>query len=232
MPLDTPPGYRSRVRTHIVWDWNGTLLHDMEAVVAASNAAFATLGVAPITVERYRELYCFPIPRFYALLLGREPSAPEWEVLDEAFQVRYVELSDACGLTPGAVELLAGWRAAGRSQSLLSMHEHVRLVPQVRARGIEEQFLRVDGRSGLSDGTGKSGYLLRHLAELAPHGVDPRRTVLIGDAADDAEAALNAGAHAVLYTGGSHTRAKLEPLGVPVVDSLAEAVALAGQIVA
>ncbi|MDH6577192.1 HAD family hydrolase [Kitasatospora sp. MAP5-34] len=219
------------MRTHIVWDWNGTLLHDMDAVVAASNAAFATLGVPPITVERYRELYCFPIPRFYALLLGREPSAQEWVVLDAAFQERYAELSEACALTPGAAELLAGWRASGRSQSLLSMHEHVRLVPQVRARGIEEHFVRVDGRSGISDGTGKSGYLLRHLAALGP-AVDPSRTVLIGDAADDAEAALNAGAYAVLYTGGSHTRAKLEPLGVPVVDSLAEAVELAERIVA
>lgn len=33
--------------------------------------------------------------------------------------------------------------------------------------------------------------------------------------------------HAVLYTGGSHIRANLEPVGVPVVDSLTEAVELA-----
>ncbi|WP_441245856.1 HAD family hydrolase [Kitasatospora sp. McL0602] len=217
--------------SHIVWDWNGTLLHDMGAVVEASNAAFATIGVPPITLETYRELYCFPIPKFYELLLGRQPSAREWAVLDEAFQDRYAELSPGCGLTSGVVELLAGWGAAGRSQSLLSMHEHERLLPQVRERGIEEHFLRVDGRTGPSDGTGKTGWLLRHLAALGP-GVDVRRTVLIGDAADDAEAALNAGAHAVLYTGGSHTRAKLEPLGVPVVDTLAEAVALAERIVA
>lgn len=222
-------GYRSWVRTHIVWDWNGTLLHDMAAVVAASNAAFATLGVGPITVQEYRELYCFPIPKFYERLLGREPSATEWTVLDGAFQERYEVLSDECGLTEGAYELLAGWQAAGRSQSLLSMHEHHRLVPQVRARGIEEHFVRVDGRVGESYGTGKTEYLRRHLDALA---ADPARTVLIGDAADDAVAAQNAGAHAVLYTGGSHTREKLEGLGAPVVDSLAEAVGLAEQMVA
>ncbi|GAA0668191.1 HAD-IA family hydrolase [Kitasatospora atroaurantiaca] len=219
------------MRTHIVWDWNGTLLHDMEAVVAASNAAFATLGMAPITVERYRELYCFPIPKFYELLLGRVPSRSEWEVLDATFQEHYSELSVSCGLTAGARELLAEWVAAGRSQSLLSMHEHHRLVPQVRAHGIERHFVRVDGRVGTSEGEGKSVYLQRHLEALGAV-VDPRRTVLIGDAADDGMAALAAGARAVLYTGGSHTRAKLEPLGVPVVDSLAEAVELAEQLVA
>ena len=37
---------------------------------------------------------------------------------------------------------------------------------------------------------------------------------------------------AVLYTGGSHSRASLEVAGVPVVDTLAEAVAEAERIAA
>jgi len=37
---------------HIVWDWNGTLFHDNEAVVGATNAAFAVMGLEPITLER------------------------------------------------------------------------------------------------------------------------------------------------------------------------------------
>ncbi|MFJ7247962.1 HAD family hydrolase [Kitasatospora sp. NPDC098652] len=216
------------MRTHIVWDWNGTLFHDMDAVLGASNAAFATIGVEPMTLQQYREQYEIPIPRFYERLLGRMPSTEEWLKLDDAFHERYVELSPACGLTEGVPELLAAWRAAGHSQSLLSMYEHEKLVPLVDAFGLTGSFLRVDGRSGPSGGQ-KAQQLTRHLAELGER-VDPARTVLIGDAADDALAALQAGAHAVLYTGGSHTREKLEPVGVPVVDSLAEAVELAGQL--
>lgn len=216
------------MRTHIVWDWNGTLFHDMEAVLGASNAAFATIGVGPMTLQEYREQYEIPIPRFYERLLGRLPSESEWLRLDDAFHHRYRELSAGCGLTEGVLELLQGWQDDGHSQSLLSMYEHDRLVPMVDAFGLTRHFLRVDGRSGPSGGQ-KAGHLTRHLAALGAH-VDPARTVLIGDAADDALAALNAGAHAVLYTGGSHTREKLEPVGVPVVDSLAEAVELAGRI--
>ena len=48
--------------------------------------------------------------------------------------------------------------------------------------------------------------------------------MVIGDAVDDALAAAHVGARAVLYTGGSHSRASLEKAGVPVVDTLAEAV--------
>ncbi|MFJ9694250.1 HAD family hydrolase [Kitasatospora sp. NPDC101183] len=216
------------MRTHIVWDWNGTLFHDMDAVLGASNAAFATIGVGPMTLQEYREQYEVPIPRFYERLLGRLPSREEWSRLDDAFHDRYVQLSPACGLTDGVRELLALWREAGNSQSLLSMYEHEKLVPLVDGFGLTGSFLRVDGRSGPSGGK-KAEHLTRHLAELAGR-VDPARTVLIGDAADDALAALEAGAHAVLYTGGSHTREKLEPVGVPVVDSLAEAVELAGRL--
>ncbi|MFE4519321.1 HAD family hydrolase [Kitasatospora sp. NPDC056783] len=216
------------MRTHIVWDWNGTLFHDMEAVLGASNAAFATIGVGPMTLQQYREQYEIPIPRFYERLLGRMPSPQEWLDLDDAFHVRYRELSPACGLTEGARDLLSGWQSAGHSQSLLSMYDHDRLVPLVDAFGLAGSFLRVDGRSGPSGGK-KAEHLTRHLAALGER-VDPARTVLIGDAADDALAALDAGAHAVLYTGGSHTREKLEPVGVPVVDSLAEAVELAGRL--
>ncbi|MEV0536374.1 HAD family hydrolase [Kitasatospora sp. NPDC050463] len=216
------------MRTHIVWDWNGTLFHDMEAVLGASNAAFATVGIEPMSMQEYREQYEIPIPRFYQRLLGRMPSEAEWLRLDDAFHVRYLELSTACGLTAGVLDLLSRWREAGHSQSLLSMYEHHKLLPVVEGFGLTGHFLRVDGRSGPAGGP-KAEHLTRHLAALGAQ-VDPARTVLIGDAADDALAALSAGAHAVLYTGGSHTREKLEPVGVPVVDSLAEAVELAGRI--
>ncbi|MFF4653523.1 HAD family hydrolase [Streptomyces sp. NPDC001380] len=217
------------MRAHIVWDWNGTLLHDIDAVVAASNAAFAEVGLAPLSVERYRELYCIPIPLFYERMLGRAPTAEEWERMDGVFHLAYTAHSAGCTLTEGAELLLERWEAAGRSQSILSMYGHEELVPLVRGFGIERRFVRVDGRVGPSGG-GKAEHMVRHLAALGD-AVAPARTVVIGDAADDALAARAVGARAVLYTGGSHTRRNLAAAGVPVVDSLAEAVALAEELV-
>ncbi|MEU6277984.1 HAD family hydrolase [Streptomyces populi] len=214
---------------HIVWDWNGTLFHDNDAIIGATNAAFAELGLEPITLERYRAMYCVPVPRFYERLMGRLPSDTEWQIMDEAFHRHYAEHRWACGLTAGVPALLAGWAAAGRSQSILSMYGHEELVPLVRGFGIEPHFLRVDGRTGPSGGS-KAEHMVRHLAALA--GVEPARVVVIGDAVDDATAARHVGAGAVLYTGGSHSRASLEEAGVPVVDSLEEAVEEAGRLAA
>jgi phosphoglycolate phosphatase-like HAD superfamily hydrolase len=213
---------------HLVWDWNGTLLNDMDAVLGATNAAFAELGLPglrPLTLERYRELYRVPVTEFYEALMGRAPTSAEWELMDGAFQRHYARESGRCGLTAGAVDVLDAWRDSGRGQSLLSLYGHEELVPLVRGFGIADRFVRVQGRTGPSGG-GKADHLVRHLAALAREA-DPARTVVIGDAADDGHAARAAGARAVLYAGGSHSRASLARTGFPVVDSLAEAVALA-----
>ncbi|MFF7263435.1 HAD family hydrolase [Streptomyces sp. NPDC008159] len=215
---------------HIVWDWNGTLFHDNEAIIGATNAAFAELGIEPLTLERYRELYCVPVPKFYERLIGRLPTDEEWDAMDAVFHRYYAEHRVACGLTDGVPTLLADWRSEGHSQSILSMYVHEELVPLVRGFGIEPHFIRVDGRRGPSGGS-KAEHMVRHLRRLV--GVAPERTVVIGDAADDAVAARHVGARAVLYTGGSHSRASLETVpGVPVVDTLEEAVMEAERLAA
>ncbi|MBH5131687.1 HAD family hydrolase [Streptomyces sp. NPDC044989] len=214
---------------HIVWDWNGTLFHDNDAIIGATNAASAELGLAPITLEQYRALYCVPVPKFYERLMGRLPTDAEWQLMDAAFQRHYSAHRARCRLADGAADLLAGWRSAGRSQSILSMYGHDELVPLVQGLGIEAHFIRVDGRTGPSGGS-KAEHMVRHLAQLALSGVEPARTVVIGDAADDALAAHHVGAGAVLYTGGSHSRASLEGVGVPVVDTLGEAVVVAERL--
>ncbi|WP_306333539.1 HAD family hydrolase [Streptomyces sp. KL118A] len=215
---------------HIVWDWNGTLLHDIHAVIEATNASFAELGLEAITLERYRDLYCVPIPRFYERLMGRLPTDAEWRVMDTVFHKHYWARAEGCGLAEGASELLAARRADGRTQSLLSLAPHEQLVPIVRRHGIHEYFVRIDGRTDESH-AGKAERMVRHL-EAFDEPLDVGRVVVIGDAVDDAVAAAHVGARAVLYTGGSHSRASLELAGVPVVDSLADAVDVAERLVA
>ncbi|WP_069811046.1 HAD family hydrolase [Streptomyces sp. TP-A0874] len=221
-------GKTEKRTAHIVWDWNGTLFHDLHAVLEATNASFAEVGMEPITLDRYRELYRVPVPGFYERLMGRLPTSAEWQRMDEAFHRHYRVLVDTAELASGARELLAGRRAAGVTQSLCSLAPHEELVPIVRKHGITEHFVRVDGRTGPSS-AGKAEQMTRHLLSL--DGVSATRTVVIGDALDDAAAAAHVGAKAVLYTGGSHSRRSLETAGVPVVDTLAEAVETAERLV-
>ena len=196
---------------HIVWDWNGTLFHDVDAVVTATNAALAVLGVAAITRETYRSTYCQPIPRFYQRLVGRLLEETEWAEIDVAYFDAYHRAMVDCGLADGAEDLLRQWHTRGRTQSLLSLYPHEHLVPLVGRLGVDRWFRRVDGNPVLVPGL-KAEHLIRH---LAAQELDPAGVTLIGDSLDDAASAARVGARCVLYSGGFHDAASLSGAGVP-----------------
>ena len=87
-------GMGKRAGAHIVWDWNGTLFHDNDAIIGATNAAFAELGLEPITLEKYRALYCVPVPKFYERLLGRLHSELTYLDIREALADLHIYLDD------------------------------------------------------------------------------------------------------------------------------------------
>ncbi|GAA4915801.1 phosphoglycolate phosphatase-like HAD superfamily hydrolase [Stackebrandtia albiflava] len=202
---------------HLVWDWNGTLLDDFEAVVAASSAAVVALGGTAFDGATHREKYRRPITDFYNEQLGRELTEAEFERLNELFHSGYLERIAECRLAEGALEAVTGWNG---TQSLLSMWRHADLVPLVTRFGLAEHFARVDGLRATDHG-GKHRYLVAHLSEL---NVQATEVVMIGDSVDDADAAVAAGAGCVLYSGGTTSERLLRATGFPVVDTLAEAV--------
>jgi phosphoglycolate phosphatase-like HAD superfamily hydrolase len=204
---------------HIVWDWNGTLLDDLGLVVAATNASLASVGGPSITAEEHRRDFRRPIEAYYAGVLGRPMRDGEFGRLDEVFHRVYAAGVTTCDLAPGAPEALRGWTGG---QSLLSMWFHEDLVPTVEARGLTRYFRRIDGLRATVGGGPKAPHLVAHLDALGLDGAD---VLMIGDSVDDADAAASVGAACVLYSGGFTDRARLKEVGVPVVDTLAEALA-------
>lgn len=204
---------------HIIWDWNGTLFHDIDAVVAATNGIFADYDVATLTPDTFRATYTRPIWVAYEHFLGRPLRDGEWQLLDDGYHLLYHELMKQCDLDPTALAALDDWRDGGGTQSLLSMWWHDRLVPTVHGYGIDGYFDRVDGLRGAGGGP-KAEHMTAHLAALH---LDAADVLVVGDSVDDADAAAAIGARAVVYTGGMSSREALAATGVPVVDSLTDA---------
>ena len=206
---------------HLVWDWNGTLLDDLSLVVAATNAAFATVAGPTVTAEQHRLDFRRPVADYYAYVLGRLVDRAEFARLDRVFHDAYRSGLATCRLTADAVAAVRSWPG---TQSLLSMWFHDELVPLVSGCGLADQFVRVDGLRDAVGGGPKGPHLTAHLDAL---GVDPAAVVLIGDSVDDAYAAAEAGAGCVLYSGGFTDPAQLRATGLPLADTLRDAVALA-----
>ena len=208
-------------RTHLVWDWNGTLLDDLSLVVSATNHAFAAVGGREVYTDEHRARFRRPVAEFYAEVLERAVDDEEFGRLDRIFHDAYrMGLLD-CRLAADALDAVRAWTG---TQSLLSMWFHSELVPAVETYGLAGIFARVDGLRAELGGHLKAGHLAEHLAGLE---LDGEQVVLIGDSLDDAAAADAVGGKIVLYTGGFTDPSRLRASGRPVADTLVEAVTIA-----
>jgi phosphoglycolate phosphatase-like HAD superfamily hydrolase len=208
---------------HIVWDWNGTILDDNDAVVRAVNQVCARFDRDPVDLDFWRSIYRRPLTDCYGDLLGRPVSASDWALIDRIYHHEYDVLLDTCRLATGVPDELRRWQAGGRAQSLLSMWFHDRLVLLVDEYALTDLFARIDGLRAVVGGGSKTEHLAAHLAAQGLAGAD---VLVIGDVTDDADAAAHVGAQCVLVTTGMMSRAQLATRGVPVVDSIAQALAL------
>jgi phosphoglycolate phosphatase-like HAD superfamily hydrolase len=169
---------------HIVWDWNGTLFDDQPLVTRSTNASLGAVGFPPLAADQYQDLYRRPLQDFYLAMVGREFSAQEWQLVEEAFSRTYADGMHSCGLSVEALTALDAW--APRSQSLLSMYDHDKLLPLADSFGIASRVRRVDGRPPALDYGPKAKYLAAHLAHLqaVEPGLAAAEVALVGDCVD------------------------------------------------
>lgn len=209
--------------SHLVWDWNGTLLDDLPIVVEAVNRTMTQFGLEPIDAGDYRNHYTRPVRRFYDRLFGRVIADEEWLRLNTGFHDAYFELAHEADLAPGAREAIDLLESSGWTQSLLSMSPQDWLDGIVSSLGIQDRFEIVDGLSGATGGL-KAPHLEAHLEIL---GIEGSSAVVVGDTPDDVAAARHVGARAILFHGGSHHMEVLVAEGVPVAETVEEAARLA-----
>jgi phosphoglycolate phosphatase-like HAD superfamily hydrolase len=213
---------------HVIWDWNGTLYDDADAVVTAVNDVLAHHDRPPIDADYYRTHYRRPVQAFYEQILGTTLTGEDWQVIDDVYHASYHGLLADVLLTEDAEAALQRVADQGCTQSVLSMWRHDDLVRVAAQLGVDRYFVHLDGLEGPAGGS-KAEKMTQHLHVLAETvGVEPDCVVLIGDALDDAEAAKFAGITCVLYdSGASHHRHALDAAAVPVADSLLHALDLA-----
>lgn len=200
----------------ILWDWNGTLLDDLDLCLDALNRLLARHGYPQrYDHDGYRAIFGFPIQDYYTRA-GFDFTKDSFAELAKDYMDYYIPAAEACTLMPGAQQTLSAFQTAGVRQVILSASPLTTLQAQVAQRGITGCFDRL---LGLDDIYAKSKIEtgLRYLAES---GFDPAHAVMIGDTTHDFEVAQALGVRCVLQTGGHQPRATLQSTGAPVFDTL------------
>ncbi len=201
---------------HIAWDFNGTILHDVQCGVDATNILLRRRGLPTIdSLEYYYSIFCFPIIRYYERL-GFDFTRESYDDVALEWVVEYRRLMKEAPLRAGVLSLMQEFSARGIPQTVLSASEQILLEEQLASLGVRDYLEGVYGRD---DHTGEDKTAL--VSAFAKRR-SPGRTLFTGDTHPDAACARAAGFDCALIAGGNHSKDRLLSCGVPVYDSIGE----------
>lgn len=201
--------------THLIWDFNGTILDDVQVCIDSINRMLAKRGLPCFAdPDAYRACFRFPVIDYYRAV-GLDMEAEDYyTVLAPEWVANYMEEESSCGTVPGVLAAVQSARAAGLGQILLSATREDQLREQVERLGIADLFDELCGNDNIH-AAGKV-HLVRAWLECHPGA----RPLFIGDTEHDAEVADAVGAPCILYVGGHQSESRLARLGKPLLRDM------------
>ena len=203
--------------THVLWDWNGTLLDDLDVVIDVMNRLLAAKGLPLLDRVSYRREFGFPVRDYYARI-GLGPDHGDFEEWARTFIDEYDRRARAIPVRPQARPILGRLRAAGLRQVILSAARSAQLEELVALHQLGDYFEELVGQGDHY----AHGKLDAARAWLDRTGHDPARLLLVGDTLHDYEVARDLGAHCVLIAEGHHGAERLRECECAVVADLDE----------
>lgn len=202
----------------VIWDWNGTLLDDVDVSIEAMNRVLERYGLEGLNKERYRKIFRFPVRDYYELA-GFDFGKVDFEKPALEFIEEYYSLVGAAGLSHGALEAVTRLSESSIRQVILSASERKSLIGQVRRLGIEGRF---------TDILGINNHFAASKAELAlkwisDNNLDKNNTVFIGDTTHDFETASAADCPCVLVSSGHQSADALRAVSTNIARDITEA---------
>lgn len=206
----------------VVWDWNGTLLDDVEVCIETANAMLRRRHLPQLeSVDQYQNVFTFPVINYYRQV-GFDLERESFEALSTEYMRGYHERAVRCGLFADAEPGIRQLREQGVPSLILSASRQDHLRMQTEQCGCTDWFSDL---IGISDIYAREK-LSAAQAWLKQNPQPDREMIMIGDSLHDAEVAEALGWDCILIDRGHQSRKLLVTSGKPVVSDILEAVAL------
>lgn len=203
---------------YIIWDWNGTLLDDVNINIEIINILLSERGLPLIdSTDKYRNLFSFPIQNFYKELGFTFKDEP-FETVARQYAFMYDERYPFAEVSAEAESLLRTFRQEGAEQLIISATEQGFLTRQVTYFEIEQYFTDILGTSDIYVKS-KVSVAQRWMQE---NGVSPDEILFVGDTVHDKEVADSIGCECILVAKGHQSKELLTFSGALVADSLSD----------
>jgi phosphoglycolate phosphatase len=213
--------------THLLWDWNGTLLDDIEVCLQAINSILREEDIPEINKDGYRKKFCFPIRKYYENV-GLDVGGGKFEIYARRFIERYQDESRKCGLVKNAETVLKRIGQMGIEQIVLSASRKDLLEHQVADAGVRTHFKELLGLDDIHAASKKE----IGLQWKEKNKINGANILMVGDTFHDYEVAQGLGAHFLYYTQGHQNIGEDEIPTGRRIDDLSEAIAVVEAICA
>lgn len=199
---------------HVIWDWNGTLLSDVDHSVSIANELLSDHKLPLIDRERYRQVFNFPVQDYYKAL-GFDFEKESFASLCERFVEKFMAGVHQLPLVQSSEKVLHALHKQGVKQSVLSATDQMNLDKMIQDFNLEEIFSYVYGiNNKLAASKIERGRELLRVARVPAH-----KTVIIGDTLHDLEVAEALGIEAILVGHGAQCPLRLKRVHHRVIYS-------------
>lgn len=181
----------------IIWDWNGTLLNDVDACVNSMNIMLSRRKMNLITTAYYKSIFTFPVQKYYEQI-GFNFEDESFEELSVEYINLYKEASQNAPLQNGSMNVLEAFKRLNHKQIILSASEQITLENQVKERDISQYF---DSLLGLNNIHAKSK-VNNAINYIERTNIKRDEIILIGDTYHDYEVAQALGCESILINNG------------------------------
>ena len=207
------PGYK-----YIIWDWNGTILDDLQLNFEVENTLLPRRGRKLIKdIDEYHEKFQFPIIKFYESLDFDLENEKFEDIAKEyvfEFDERFYELE----IFDDAESVIREFKYKGIEQIVLSQTEQRWLEKQVSFHGLDYLFTELLGARDIY----VKGKVAIALAWITRNDIDANDVLMVGDTVHDFEVAQNIGCDCMLIARGHNSKERLLSTGAVVLDSIEE----------
>ena len=183
---------------YIIWDWNGTLLDDVEASLCAVNDILEMYGKEKLDLEMYYSYVDTPIYKFYERIF--DLSVVTMDIIKPLYAKFYDKYENGVTLADGAIGLLNECKTLGKKQYILSAAHIDDLMRHAKRLGVCDYFTKIDAATDFEAGS----KIDRAKKLITEEGIDKEKCVLIGDTLHDLDTANALGIKCILYSKG-HT---------------------------
>lgn len=183
---------------YIVWDWNGTLLDDLDVCLKSINIVLEKYKLPKLeNIEEYRQKFCFPVINYYKSI-GFDFNQYSFASVSKEYIDIYTELSSKCNLHINALETLIALEERHLNQIILSASQQTNLINQVKQYSIQQYFQNILGIQDIYADS-KLG-----IAEnwILNYNIDPDTVLFVGDTVHDAEVSKCLKCDCILFSQG------------------------------